>query len=243
MSVESNDPAVSAGSPSGEPAGSYGGGPSEIIHEDFPSTWEPGQEIPEEAAAPEAAVPAAQSVPVAAEPVPTAGSPDGVQPDPPRDEAERLDPVPTGPLTLSSGTVVEIVPLKLRETMRLLKIVTRGGGGFLQTMAGGLDFEDGAAFGQTLGAMLVMSIPEAENEAVEFIQSMCLPVGFEQMDPKLRVPAQQALFTELYNPELEDVISIIERVIARESEDIRGLGKRIQTAFNLGRRTGQLPTK
>lgn len=163
-----------------------------------------------------------------------------VVPDDPRDEAERLEPDVTGPIVLVGGLEVEVVPLKLRETMKLLKIVTRGAGAVLEQLMGELDLNDPAAFAQTLGALVIMSIPEAENEAVDFIQSMVRPVNFNELEHTQKVAQLDAVVTELANPELEDVVSIIERVIRRESEDIRNLGKRLTAAFKLGRKVGEI---
>lgn len=164
-----------------------------------------------------------------------------LEPDEARDEVERIDPDPTGPVTLVSGAKVEIVPLKLRETMKLLKIVTRGAGGVLEQTMGDLDLDDPAAFAQTFGALIVFSIPEAENEAVEFIQSMVLPYDFSNLPQQDKIDQLNALAVDLSNPELEDVISIIERVVRRESEDIRNLGKRISQAFQLTRKVQPKP--
>lgn len=166
-----------------------------------------------------------------------------VVPDPPRDEVERIEPANTGPVTLSSGLEVEVVPLKLRETMKLLKIVTRGAGAVLEQLMGDLDLNDPVAFAQTLGALILLSIPEAENEVVDFVRSMVIPVGYKDMDSKEKVEVYRSLLEELDNPELDDVISIVERVIRRESEDIRNLGKRISTAFKLASKVGELPSK
>lgn len=163
-----------------------------------------------------------------------------VVPDEPRDEAENIDPVPTGPVTLISGRQVEIVPLKLRETMKLLKIVTRGAGPILEQLMGELDLNDPAAFAQTLGALILMSIPEAENEVVDFIQNMARPVNFDKLAQKDKVEQLQGVLTELSNPELDDAVTIIERVVRRESEDIRNLGKRIATAFKLAKKVGEI---
>lgn len=159
-----------------------------------------------------------------------------IVPDPPRDEVERIEPDVTGPVTLVNGLEVEIVPLKLRETMKLLKIVTRGAGGVLESLMGDLDMDDPIAFAQTFGALIVMSIPEAENEAVEFINAMVLPAGFDAMPQQEKIDTLTALAEELVNPELDDVITIVERVVRRESEDIRNLGKRISTAFKMTRK-------
>ena len=163
-----------------------------------------------------------------------------IEPDAPRDEVERVEPSATGPVTLSSGTQVEVVPLKLRETMKLLKIVTRGAGAVLEQLMGELDLNDPVAFAQTLGALVILSIPEAENEVIDFVRSMVIPVGFSDLSAKERAESFRALAEELDNPELEDVISIVERVIRRESEDIRNLGKRISTAFNLASKVNAL---
>jgi len=162
---------------------------------------------------------------------------EGIQPDPPRSETERLDPPPTGPLRLESGTEVDIVPLRLRETMKLLQIVTHPTAGFLGTLFEGLDLEDGAAFAQTLLTVFVMAIPDAIEETVTFIQAMCRPVGLDDIaDPKERLAAQQLLTAELHNPSLDDAASVIIRVIERESEDLRALGKRLASAISLARK-------
>lgn len=202
----------------------------------------------EEVAAPVAATPVGDFPDVVRAGVETPAAPTTVElaeaqtpvvPDAPRDESERLDPSPTGPLTLTTGKVVEVVPLKTREMMKLLKIVTRGAGSVLEQLMGELDLSDPAAFAQTLGALIIMSIPEAENEVIEFVQSIVRPANFDQVtDQKARVEQLTILMAELNNPELDDLISIVERVIRRESEDIRNLGKRIGTAFKLGQKVG-----
>jgi hypothetical protein len=192
---------------------------------DYPDVVRAGVE--ESAPAPNAATLAAEQTPVV--------------PDPARDESERLNPDPTGPLTLTTGKVVEVLPLKTREMMKLLKIVTRGAGAVLEQLMGELDLSDPAAFAQTLGALIIMSIPEAENEVIEFVQSIVRPYGWDDLaaaDRKDAVEQLSVLMAELHNPELDDLISIVERVIRRESEDIRNLGKRIGTAFKLGQKVG-----
>jgi hypothetical protein len=240
--------------------------PVEVIDEEFPAMPSPAQLDAQYASAP-AQQPYAAPDPtqgyvappvayVAPQPVVTATLPEPVfvpsvaeqaaaqtpvVPDPPRDEAERIEPDVTGPVLLQSGKQVEIVPLKLRETMKLLKIVTRGAGPVLEQLMGGMDLNDAGAFAQTLGALIVMSIPEAENEAVEFIQSMVRPAGFDSLPQDQKIAQLNALMVELINPELEDVISIIERVVRRESEDIRNLGKRLSAAFKIGQKVGEIP--
>lgn len=161
-----------------------------------------------------------------------------VEPDPARDEADRIEPVPTGPIVLQNGMEIEVVPLRLRETMKLLKIVTRGAGPVLEQLMGDMDLNDPAAFAQTLGALIIMSIPEAENEAVEFIQSMVRPANFDELPQPEKISQINALMLDLNNPDLEDVVTVVETVVRRESEDIRNLGKRIGTAFKMSRKVG-----
>lgn len=156
------------------------------------------------------------------------------KPMPARDEAERLDPQPT-PSVLSSGTEIDIEPLKLRQFLRLLRIVTRGASDMLENA--NLDFEDPQAFLQTFLGLVIFSIPEAENESVDFIQSMVLPKGLTG-DPKKDIPKIEALRAELDNPELEDVITIFELIVQRESEDLRALGKRLGGMLKIAERMG-----
>jgi hypothetical protein len=197
--------------------------------QEFPAAPSPA-ELDAQYSATASPVVASVEVPTTAE---LAATQTPVVPDPLRDEAERIEPDVTGPLTLQSGKSVEVVPLKLRETMKLLKIVTRGAGAVLEQLMGELDLNDPAAFAQTLGALVIMSIPEAEDEAVAFIQVMVRPAGFDSLEQTEKISQLNDLMAELYNPELDDVITIVERVVRRESEDIRNLGKRLVTAFKL----------
>jgi hypothetical protein len=178
----------------------------------------------------------------AAEPAPPAVTA-SITADEPRTEAERLDPQPQGPITLSTGTEVEIVPLRLRETMKLLRIITHGAGGYVGTLLDGLSLDDADAFAQSLATVLIMSLPDAENEAIDFLQSMCRPAHLDQVsDKKERAARLDTLKAELDNPELEDVVTVVETVVRRESEDIRALGKRLSQALNLAQRVGQAPS-
>lgn len=133
-------------------------------------------------------------------------------------------------LTLSSGFVVRVERLKTRGMFKLLKIVTRGAMPMLSS--GSLDFDDAEAFVQQLLAVVVMAIPEAEQEAIEFIQSMVVPTEFDE-NAKTADQKQKnkelfdRLVTELDDPEIDDTISIIERIVANEAADIQALGKRL----------------
>lgn len=160
-----------------------------------------------------------------------------LQPDPERTEAERIDPQPQGPLVLKSGTEVEISPMNLRETMKLLRIITHGAGGYVGALMDGLNVNDPAGFATTLATVVVMSFPDAEAETVEFLQSMVVPAGLKDIaDAKERQDRIDQVKAELHNPSLGDFTMLVEAIIKRESEDIRGLGKRLGAVLNLAAR-------
>jgi hypothetical protein len=157
-----------------------------------------------------------------------------IQPDPPRTEAERIDPQPVGPVVLRSGTQIDITPMNIRETMKLLRIITHGAGGYLGQLMDGLNLEDPGAFATTLATVVVMSFPDAEYETIEFLRSMCEPAGIkDEPDEAVRKAKIQALHDELDNPNLGDFTAIVVAIIKRESEDIRALGKHLSAALNL----------
>lgn len=152
----------------------------------------------------------------------------------PRDELDRLDPVPLE-MRLDSGTEFDLEPLKLRQFLRLLRIVTRGAADVLDQTT--IDFEDPQAFVQTFLGMVLFSIPEAEEETVDFIKSMVRPKNLTG-DPNKDLIKVQELSGELDNPELEDTITIVQCIIERESEDLRALGKRLGTMFKVAEKMG-----
>ena len=172
-------------------------------------------------------------------PAPQASEPaeGGVQPKDARSETDRLDPAPTEQKLLS-GTEFALEPLKFRQFLRLLRIVTRGAAGILDSQE--LDFEDQNAFAQQFLGMVLFAIPEAEEEAIEFIKSMVSlkdPTG----DPKKDLVRMEDLYAELDNPELEDVVTVVQCVIETEAEDLRALGKRLSKMFETAQRVGAAP--
>jgi hypothetical protein len=160
-----------------------------------------------------------------------------------RDEIDVLLPMSTE-VKLSSGTVVTIVPLKLREMLRLIRIVTRGGAQMLPNLrfAGASPMD----FAAQLVAIVLFSLPEAEDEAVEFVRAMVRPTdlrsGSSDADKAYNSQQQDLLAEELSNPELDDVVSIFEVVVSREAADLQSLGKRLRSAFSLAEKVGQVPT-
>jgi hypothetical protein len=87
-----------------------------------------------------------------------------------------IDTIVSAPnqIVFLDGTPALVKRLKTREMMALLKILTRGAATTLVDFAGEADSDD---FASTLIAAVIMAIPEAENETVEFVQRMVEPMG------------------------------------------------------------------
>lgn len=160
-------------------------------------------------------------------------------------ELDRLDPQPTE-VRLESGLSVEVVRLKTRQLFRLMRILTKGAGPMLSTLNFGQEAE---GFGAQLLGILMVAIPEAEAETIVFLQSMCKPVGI------IDKPAAQMTKTEgkhndelferfnkdMFNPELEDTISIFEVIVENEAPDLQALGKKLSHLWTVARKAISTP--
>jgi hypothetical protein len=158
-------------------------------------------------------------------------------------ELDALNPQTTV-VKLESGFPVELERLKARQFFKLLRIVTSGA--FSHNLSGFGDLSQ-AEFMSRFVTLVLLSIPEAEDETIEFVKSMCKPEGLIERrnlnkQDQGRNEELWAQFDEnLDNPELDDLVTIIEAVVKQEAEDIQALGKRLAAMFNLAERTGQLP--
>lgn len=175
---------------------------------------------------------------------------DTIVPVPARSETERLDPNPEPvETTLLNGMTIEVEPMRLRQFLRLLRIVTRGGASMMNMINPDPDRDD---FAQQLGALLLFAIPEAEDETVQFVQTIVRPANMAQGSSVTK--AQQVengqriseLVDYLENPELEDLVTIIQKLIEQEADDLRALGKRLAAMFKAAQKMGvvtpQIPT-
>lgn len=160
-------------------------------------------------------------------------------------EIDALDPVPTK-VSLSTGTEVELLPLKTRQFFKMLKILTHGPA--LALVSGGGDLLSGTQeeiTGRFLGFLLV-SIPDAVDETIDFLASMVQPAGLidrpklDKTDRQRNEDKWNQLRVELYNPELEDLIDLVTVIIKREAADLAALGKKLVSLLNLAEKTGQL---
>ena len=167
---------------------------------------------------------------------------------PANSETDRLDP-PTEYLTLENGLRVRLLPLRMRQLFRLLRIVTRGGAQYLpmlrEAMAGATSGEDGAqVFGTQLLAVALLALPEAEDEAVDFISSVVEPAELSLGSDKAAIARNEGLRvelgTELFNPDPQDVVSILEAVVTAEKDDLVALGKRLAATWGVATKTGQI---
>ncbi len=156
-------------------------------------------------------------------------------------ELDSLDPQDEGPVTLDSGTQVTINRLRTREMLSLLRVLTRGAGGALAD----LDFSgETTDFAARLLGVAIVSIPEAEDETITFVQRMVAPVGLIE-GRRLSKPEQEInqekwadLAAQVENPELEDLFTIVERVIKVEAPHMQALGKKFAFLIQTATRTG-----
>jgi hypothetical protein len=164
---------------------------------------------------------------------------------PDESELDRIDPQPET-CKLSTGFQVDVVRMRTRQFFRLLRVLTHGAGPALTQS--GLDFSaPGEEFGQKLLMLVVMSIPDAEQEAIGFLASMCRPTGITDKPSgqltKQENEANQALWgrfnEELHNPELEDTLDLIEVIVRQEAPELQALGKKLQRTWKIFQATGQ----
>lgn len=147
---------------------------------------------------------------------------------------------------LTGDVVAEIQDLKLRQFLAMLRIITRGS---LPMLADGSFFataqEDPDEFAKRLLSVLVLSIPDAEDETVAFLRSLVRPVGLiegrrlDKHDTERNTFLTAQLDAVMDNPELDDMVSILEVVVRREAADIQALGKRLAGMFRVAVKTGQ----
>lgn len=150
-------------------------------------------------------------------------------------ELDRLDPE-LKQVKLESGFAVEVVRLRTRQLFRLMRILTKGAGPLLAQLNFG---ENAEAFGQQLLGILMVAIPEAEQETIVFLQSMCRPAGLidkpaaslSKSDTKHNDDLFERFNDELFNPELEDLIAVFEVIVENEAPDLQALGKKLQNLW------------
>lgn len=134
-------------------------------------------------------------------------------------------------IELTNGMKVEVQRLKTIQMLRLLRIFTRGIGENIGAFS--FDPED-PDFAQNIVMLAFLAIPEAEQETVDFVQSMVVPVGYnERAKTKEEREKNDELYAEflvaMRNPEIDDLFSIVEVAIKNEVPHLTALGKRVAT--------------
>jgi hypothetical protein len=144
----------------------------------------------------------------------------------------------TEPVELTDGTKVRVHRLKTREFFGLLRILTNGGAPMLaQVDTSGMSEEQMV---QLLLSLTLFSLPNAQDEAIAFVQQM-VELAEEPANKQDGIAARARLVAYLDNPELDDLITIVEKVVEQEAEDVRALGKRLRSMWDLAQKTGQVP--
>lgn len=160
------------------------------------------------------------------------------------DESMRLLPE-FSQVVLSNGIKVSIFPLKARQFFKLMRIMTRGGSILMMTALvndfGNMTVDE---FASQLVGLLLYSVPEAPEATFEFLYSMIDMEPFQKSgkDGFEWTKEGQAINALLNDPELEDVMTIIQQVVEDNKHDLSGLGKKIKSLFAVAEKTGQLKT-
>ncbi len=161
--------------------------------------------------------------------------------------AKKTDPEvlgDTGPtITLVSGQEIRVLPLRTRQLFAFMRILTRDGLPKLLNLD--LDTEaSGEKFMFQLLGLVVTSVFEAEDETIDFIKAVVEPVGLKK-NPKDKAAQKHnenlflEMFDELENPDPQDLLSILEKLVEEEAGDIQALGKRFVSVVKMAAKMAQ----
>lgn len=146
-------------------------------------------------------------------------------------EIDHIDPTPEI-LTLRSGVQVSVSRVKTIQLLRLVKIFSAGDG--IDALMYAYANSDGEEeMMRNVVSSLILAIPNAEKEVVEFIQSLVEPAHLRPRNSRIKEDAvfnENAYLTlseELSNPDIEDLFMILETVVRKELPEFRSLGKRL----------------
>lgn len=162
-------------------------------------------------------------------------------------DVDVIQPVPEDSrnIVLSTGTVLILQDLKARQFFKLLRIITHGAAPILPSLKLSSDTSV-EEWSQQFLAVIMMAIPESEQETIEFIASMIKPAGLiegralTRADKERNDELWENVERDLSNPELDDMVTIIEAIVRNEGDDLKALGKRLMGMFQLAQKTGQL---
>jgi hypothetical protein len=126
---------------------------------------------------------------------------------------------------------VDVERLRTRQLFKFLRILTVGAGPALAELEISSD-TDQAELTQQLMAILLISIPEAEDEVIDFLRSMVKPINLveperSKADREANVEKYTTLYTQLNNPAPEDTLELLIRIVKNEAPNMIALGKQI----------------
>lgn len=126
---------------------------------------------------------------------------------------------------LSNGSKVTLCRLKARQFFVLLRIITRGSASVLGNYNWG-NLKTPEEFATQLLGLLIFAIPEAPEATFEFLRSM-IDTEFDSKAGKVSANYTNAMLL-LEEPEMEDVIVLLEAIVRQESKDLVALGNRLR---------------
>jgi len=161
---------------------------------------------------------------------PTPDTAEATPPAPPSPPSEsdlgEILPDPGAPFRIGAaapdgGVMVQVNRLKTREFLALMKFLTAG----LAPTLGDLDFSQDPEemAGEMLG-MLIIAVPNAADEFIDFVGAVTVPVG---KSPEDAAKAKR----ELDNLDPDDLLEIAERVVTQEAPDIQRLMGKVQAMW------------
>ena len=161
-------------------------------------------------------------------------------------ELDRLLADDTASLKLSDGTYVQVRPLKLKELFSAFRVITRGAALTMGALSHSILQDSSEQFSNTLIALLINAVPEADEEFAEFLRVVVDPDtpegGWKSKED--RHAAEVHLDTILLgDPEIDDAIDILSVLIGRESKDIQRLGKKVTNAAKMFSKVAPLNQK
>lgn len=126
---------------------------------------------------------------------------------------------------------VKLSKIRTREALKLLRIIGAGAGPLIADMRITQDTAP-EELAESLIALLLVSITDAEDEVIDFIHALVNPVDL--IDPvktkeqrEENVKKYTDLYTKLDNPEAGDTIAILTQVIRNEAPNFLALGKQL----------------
>ncbi len=144
-------------------------------------------------------------------------------------------------IVLSNGAPYIVERLRTRGLLRLMKVFTAGAADVLGQVKFSLDMDPEEFAGIFIGSVL-FSLPEQEDEAIDFIKKSVRPVKFisnpaTPQEREANANEMAKMLSLLDDPEAEDTFTILEALITIEAPNILSLGKRLSALLAVQRKS------